>query len=225
MFRKVRCLICEVDYETIDVPRSRYFIIQFLFLFLGFIFLIAAFILTDWTQRTGEFLGISIMGISMWLFTLYFQLLDSKEMEFRAKEMGMQKELEEAEGPPGRLKTPALDRDRKAVGLARGDSDLTRDRTAPQEKEGWAARRKRMAMKEEPPPPKVVRIRRALPRTPQQREDVPGDRSQPREEPPPLVIRDMSSLLNGADDDEEEDEPDRSSGMKMKKAKKIRKSM
>jgi hypothetical protein len=199
LFRKVKCRTCDVPYEKIDIERSRYFIIQFIFLVLGFIFMVSAFIVADPRERAYEFLGVSIIGITMWIFTLGFQIADSKDMEFRAEQGIMRKKLEEDEGKPFSRRDSMMDKPPAA------EKDEEEDKT---EKRSLFGKKK----EDDEPSPKVVRIRRAVGKdsgqVPQAGRREPERRPAPDKQPlkragmpPPAKIRDMSALLDDDEDD------------------------
>jgi hypothetical protein len=184
--RKIYCRVCKSEYEIINVSRSRYFIVQFIFLIVGFVFLFSAFLFIDPRERIYESMGVAFMGISMWLFTLLFQMMDSKDMEGRAEQKVMDREKEDEDEGIGRFPS----------------------RTTP---ESLKTERERLRGFREPPvsakpgreeEPRVVRIRRALPREPVKADEPP--RVPPRTAMPskPIVIRDMSQLFEEEDDDD-----------------------
>ena len=201
VFKKVRCKTCETNYDVIQISRSRYFVVQFIFLTLGFFFLIAAFVITDPRVRIYEFLGVSFMAIAMWIFTLYFQIMDSKDMEFRAEQRVMEDTLEDLDKPSLRTQLRASEssgsaRDKDDDDLLAAKRRMARGRFGVNTRPQGGGR-----LDKEEDEPRVVRIRRAVPGTSNQSKagvDEPKIKRK-KEEP---VIRDMSQLLEDVDEDE-----------------------
>jgi hypothetical protein len=186
LLRKIYCKVCKSEYEIINVSRSRYFIVQFIFLIMGFVFLFSAFLFIDPRERIYESMGVAFMGISMWLFTLLFQMMDSKDMEGRAEQQVMDREKEDEGEGIGRFPS------RTRPELSRPDRGLGKDFREPP----VSAKPDR---REEP---RVVRIRRALPREPIKDEETPKAPSRTARPSKPIVIRDMSQLFEESEDDD-----------------------
>ena len=90
--KRVFCKRCLEEYKKINVTRSRYFIIQLPLLMLGIAFLIyTIMIIPDERGRLAETMGYMILTIAIFLFTLGFQVMDSKAMEEDAIEIGRHK--------------------------------------------------------------------------------------------------------------------------------------
>lgn len=90
--KKLVCVKCKGNLETFDVSRTKYFIIQFPFLIIGFLIIcFAAFYLYLDPIRPSEPIGLIILGFALILFALAFQIMDNKQMEKEAKDLGMKK--------------------------------------------------------------------------------------------------------------------------------------
>jgi len=161
---------------------------------LGFIFLIFAFyLLVANPEKPYEFLGLSVISFTMWIFTLGFQLMDSKDMEFRAEQEVMRKKLEEDEKTPFKRRVETPPRLRRLL-----DDDEAEAVPGDGEKTG---KKLIFGRKEKEEEPKVVRIRRSVsdrPLQPPQVRKKSEKRAVSRTETP--IIRDMSSLLDAEDD-------------------------
>jgi hypothetical protein len=212
LFKKVFCKVCNTSYDVINIPRSRYFIVQFIFLFLAITILLGSFIVYYPYDKIFEFMGISILGISMLVFTLYFQMLDSREMELRAERRVMDEEYGDVDHIPFGTTTLST---KSRLESEKGDEEA-------EEAKGLSAlfRKEESAQSEPTPPPRVTRIRRALPRDGAPAGSAESELSKPKRSEP-IVIRDISSIL--ADEDEEEgEEEEEVRPKKMKKVKKVR---
>ena len=92
------CNVCKEPYEDIDVNRTKYFLIQFPLLFIGVVIIAYSLVFASINpERLAEFLGYFIMGISLLLFALAFQITDNKNMELQAKEIGISRFSHETE--------------------------------------------------------------------------------------------------------------------------------
>jgi hypothetical protein len=89
--KKSICSNCRCVFEVIEVPRSKFFIIQLPLVIIGFIIIcFSAFIIYLERERFAEPLGYFILGFALILFGLAFQIMDNKNMEQSGREMGLQ---------------------------------------------------------------------------------------------------------------------------------------
>ncbi len=89
---KLICNKCKGVFETVEIPRTRYYVIQFPLLIIGFIIICySAFYLLIEHEKIAEPFGIFILGMALLLFALAFQIMDNKQMEKTGKDLGMQK--------------------------------------------------------------------------------------------------------------------------------------
>ena len=87
--RRFICRTCKEPYKSIDVRRTKYFLIQLPLLIVGFIIICySAFLFYTEKARFFEPLGYTIFGFAFVLFALAFQILDNKKMETLGKEKG-----------------------------------------------------------------------------------------------------------------------------------------
>jgi len=85
------CRKCKEPFVTINVPRTKYFIIQLPILIIGFVIISYSIITLSFSpKRLVEPLGVFIFGFACVLFALAFQILDNKNMENIGRDMGLQ---------------------------------------------------------------------------------------------------------------------------------------
>jgi hypothetical protein len=90
--KKLICNNCKSVLETVEVPRTKYYIIQFPLLIIGFIIIcFSAFYLSIEREKIAEPFGIFILGLALLFFALAFQIMDNKQMEQTGKEIGLLK--------------------------------------------------------------------------------------------------------------------------------------
>jgi uncharacterized protein (DUF983 family) len=90
--KRLVCPNCRETYETIDVPRTKYFLIQFPFVFVGFIIIIfSVFNMLIEQERLVEPFGLFILGFALLLFALALQFTDNAKMEQQGSELGKQR--------------------------------------------------------------------------------------------------------------------------------------
>ncbi len=90
--RRALCDTCKEAYELIDVPRTKYFLIQFPLLLVGMLIIIYSIYLLSIEQvKFAEPMGYFILGFSALLFALAVQIMDNKAMELHGKELGIDK--------------------------------------------------------------------------------------------------------------------------------------
>jgi hypothetical protein len=86
------CRRCLEEYKTINVSRSKYFIIQLPLLMMGVAFIIyTIYLFINDPRKIAEVFGNLLMAIAFFLFALGFQFMDSKAMEEEAVEIGRHK--------------------------------------------------------------------------------------------------------------------------------------
>lgn len=199
---RVICRICKTQFEVINISRSRYFVVQFFFLFLGFAFLIGSGIfLIGPRMQIFKFLGFAVLGIAMWLFTLVFQMMDSKDMEFRAEQrasMQLEDELDETI-----TRTAKKTKRAKAFGTSRPNDDDTGDKPRAVKRrfgEKTGERRRHFGASRVPPP-QVVRIRRVNQKPGSEEREPVKKQAGKSKSPEPAVIKDMSQLLMESEED------------------------
>jgi len=87
--KKFICTECKETMETIDVPRSKYFLVQIPLLISGFVIICySIFKMYIDPKRLAEPFGLFIFGFSLELFALAFQMMDNKTMELMGKDVG-----------------------------------------------------------------------------------------------------------------------------------------
>ena len=118
--KKLICRSCKEPFESIEVKRGKYFIIQLPILFTGSMLLFySVYMFSSISNRIAENLGFLIFGIALVLFALAFQILDSKNMEKLAKDEGLKKYgdiIGKPETARDRHKIKTLDFDKKDGG-------------------------------------------------------------------------------------------------------------
>ena len=96
--KKFLCTECKETFEQVDVPRSKYFLLQFPLLMIGFIVIgYSIFILSKAPNRLAEPVGFTIFGFALVLFALAFQIMDNKQMEAQGITLGITKYRDRAE--------------------------------------------------------------------------------------------------------------------------------
>ncbi len=86
---KLICRTCKEPYEQVNVPRTKYFLIQLPILLIGFIVICYSIISLSFSpKKVVEPFGWFFFGFALVLFALAFQILDNKQMELIAKEKG-----------------------------------------------------------------------------------------------------------------------------------------
>jgi hypothetical protein len=86
------CRTCKEPFENIEVPRTKYFLIQLPLVVVGFIIIAySAFLIAISDTQLVEPLGYFIFGFAFVLFALAFQIMDNKNMESHALDMGRNK--------------------------------------------------------------------------------------------------------------------------------------
>jgi hypothetical protein len=90
--KRLVCPSCRESYETIDVPRTKYFLIQFPFVIVGFIIIcFSVFYLVIEQDRMVEPFGLFILGFALLLFALAIQFTDNAKMEQKGTELGRER--------------------------------------------------------------------------------------------------------------------------------------
>jgi hypothetical protein len=102
--RRLICRKCREPYEAINVPRSKFFILQTPFLIVGLILIFYAIgAMSIDPERFSEPLGVFFFGFVIVLIALVLQLTDNERMEKAGRELGMEKFGADATDPSSKI--------------------------------------------------------------------------------------------------------------------------
>lgn len=91
LFKTVICQFCGSEMVSVEASRTRYFYLMLPFLLLGVIFhlyTMYGLILAEEKLDTSFTFGLVLLGIGMYIIAIGFQVLDSKQMEKEALNIG-----------------------------------------------------------------------------------------------------------------------------------------